>query len=469
MASSASEIHCLFAGGTVDRAGSLSNGVQRAADAAYVAAALDSDSCRFLLYHGTRPLIAACGSGSGHVHTASLPRLTLAQLESLGVPRVALTSFHDGSSTHVALHNVVLGTEGASAAPVIAVDYSSVEPAVDAAAQRLSASGVELQCGGALCASSDASAVCDAAAVTLHFTDARSLLFGASLTGYTAPLHRSDATAGSDGVEARMALHPDALAWPLPFHDVCLLGLGKSLLTWQARARFCGSCGGRTAARAGGVKMRCTACGDTVYPRTDPIVISLVQSRDGGRILLGRQPVFPPGFYSCLAGYMESGESVEEAVRREVWEETRVRVGSVRYVASQPWPLGRGTFAQVMIGCVAVAEDDERDAINIGEDELSDAQWVPREQVERCMRWYYREPVAAPGAAAAASGRARSPSGPRPPKAAAEGSDGTARDPGIGLRSVPGPFAVAHQLMQAWLRGDAADLLSQTRFSAPKL
>jgi NAD+ diphosphatase len=132
------------------------------------------------------------------------------------------------------------------------------------------------------------------------------------------------------------------------------------------------------------VKKQCSGvatkqCRESNYPRTDPVIISLVQSADGQKVLLARSHGFPPGYYSCVAGFLEGGESIEEAVRREVNEEVGLLLGpKVRYASSQPWPLGRGLFNQVMIGCLATAEGSE---IKIDPCKLSPfpnrAEWCP--------------------------------------------------------------------------------------------
>ncbi|MCL5776576.1 NAD(+) diphosphatase [Limibaculum sp. FT325] len=146
----------------------------------------------------------------------------------------------------------------------------------------------------------------------------------------------------------------------------------KGVLGWHETHPRCARCGEPTAPDDGGWRRRCGGCGALHFPRTDPVVIMLVT--DGTRVLLGRQSAWPAGLYSCLAGFMEPGETIEDAVRREVWEETRVRVGRVRYLACQPWPFP----ASLMLGCTAEALTDEitRDAT-----ELEDALWLPRAEL----------------------------------------------------------------------------------------
>ena len=149
------------------------------------------------------------------------------------------------------------------------------------------------------------------------------------------------------------------------------LGQAKSLFYWHRRHRFCGSCGTPTVSAAAGWRRDCPACKEQQFPRTDPVVIMLAV--DGERCLLGRQARFPAGMYSCLAGFLESGETIEDAVRREIAEEAGLRVGDVSYLASQPWPFP----ASLMIGCIAKAATTE---IEIDADELEDARWFSRDE-----------------------------------------------------------------------------------------
>ena len=150
----------------------------------------------------------------------------------------------------------------------------------------------------------------------------------------------------------------------------------RSVLDWHSRHGFCANCGVATAMIRAGWARKCGGCGAEHFPRVDPVVIMLVEHE--GRALLGRGKGWPEGRYSALAGFVEPGESIEEAVAREVFEEAGVRAVSVRYVASQPWPFP----SSLMMACVAVAEDD---ALNIDPNELEDAIWVAREDVRAVM------------------------------------------------------------------------------------
>ena len=154
--------------------------------------------------------------------------------------------------------------------------------------------------------------------------------------------------------------------------DLALYGGARSLLDWHARHRFCARCGHATALAKAGWQRDCPHCQASHFPRVDPVVIMLVEH--DGRLLLGRQARFPPGRYSALAGFVEPGESVEEAVAREVLEEAGLRVTDVRYLFSQPWPFP----SQLMLACVARAGSDE---LVIDTAELEDARWFTREEV----------------------------------------------------------------------------------------
>ena len=162
----------------------------------------------------------------------------------------------------------------------------------------------------------------------------------------------------------------------LSARDAEFAATARALAGWHVSHRFCSNCGAQSAMAEAGWRRTCPACGTHHFPRSDPVVIMLVTR--GNRVLVGRSPGWPAGMYSLLAGFVEPGESMEAAVRREVAEETGVRVGAVRYLASQPWPFP----SSLMLGCAAEAETD---AIAIDPAELEDARWITREDMADVM------------------------------------------------------------------------------------
>ena len=207
-----------------------------------------------------------------------------------------------------------------------------------------------------------------------------------------------------------MPVEPGQRAWAvfsivsrMAPEDAAIWGAARSLLEWHSRHGYCGRCGAPTRSFRGGWGRRCTGCALEHFPRVDPVVIMLAEHE--GRVLLGRQPQYPPGRYSALAGFVEPGESIEEAVAREIKEEAGLEVAGVRYVASQPWPFP----GQLMIACLAEASSD---AVTLDRTELDDAIWADRSEV-----------------AAALAGEAGAPF------------------------LAPPPFAIAHTLLRAWVDG----------------
>jgi NAD+ diphosphatase len=193
--------------------------------------------------------------------------------------------------------------------------------------------------------------------------------------------------------------------------ELATYGGARSLVDWHARHRFCARCGSATVLHKGGWQRNCTAgaCKAEHFPRVDPVTIMLVEHANdlGGKLLLGRQPRFPAGNYSALAGFVEPGETIEEAVAREVFEEAGVIARDVTYVMCQPWPFP----SSLMIGCHAFTDDP---AITIDTTELEDARWFTRAEVEEALA------------------------------AAATGGSGTAF-------GAPPRIAVAHHLMRWWV------------------
>lgn len=214
------------------------------------------------------------------------------------------------------------------------------------------------------------------------------------------PAQGAEGPAYAQGASAPRAW---ALMTQLSPPDLAIYGAARSLVDWHARHRFCARCGAPTRLAKGGWQRHCAACGADHFPRTDPVTIMLVEHE--GKLLLGRQPRFPPKMYSALAGFVEPGETIEEAVVREIREEAGVAVRDVRYIASQPWPFP----SQLMIGCTSVADDP---TLAIDTTELEDARWFTRAELE----------------AARAAGEA-----------------------GTDLLYFPRPFAIAHHLICWWL------------------
>ncbi|WP_281824235.1 NAD(+) diphosphatase [Jannaschia rubra] len=176
----------------------------------------------------------------------------------------------------------------------------------------------------------------------------------------------ADLPAGSAFVELRQTM---TRLSPL---DAEIAVCAKGMLEWHRTNGHCANCGTPTQPGKAGWMRGCAGCGRMHFPRTDPVVIMLVTR--GNDVLLGRSHGWPEGFFSCLAGFMEPGETLESAVRREVWEETGVRVGPVRYLSSQPWPFP----GSLMLGAQAEAITDR---IEIDPEEIAEAVWLSREEV----------------------------------------------------------------------------------------
>jgi NAD+ diphosphatase len=190
--------------------------------------------------------------------------------------------------------------------------------------------------------------------------------------------------------------------------DAAVLAEARSLLDWHARHRFCAQCGAPTRAASAGWKRQCPECRASHFPRTDPVVIMLATR--GERALLGRNRRRPGARFSCLAGFVEPGETPEEAVRREVHEEAGVACGRVRYLAAQPWPFP----SSLMLGFLAEALTDQ---ITVDPDELAEARWFSREEIRAMV--------------------SRAASGPDDPTQV----------------SLPSPMAIAHHLCRRWSGG----------------
>jgi len=189
---------------------------------------------------------------------------------------------------------------------------------------------------------------------------------------------------GLDGESPRFSALPLVDAGRLAFglladlddRDAPLFACALSLANWHARHGHCSVCGQASDIVRGGWSRRCPGCGAEHFPRADPVVIMLAEH--DGRLLLGRQPHYPPDRYSALAGFVEPGETIEAAVAREIREEAGIAVAHVRYVASQPWPFP----SSLMIGCHARALSE---ALTVDYTELEDARWFTRDQVAAAL------------------------------------------------------------------------------------
>jgi NAD+ diphosphatase len=217
--------------------------------------------------------------------------------------------------------------------------------------------------------------------------------FAVDLSSLADPIARLSVE-GADFHDARR------IAVGLPEGDAGILAQARSLFEWHARHRFCGTCGAPTAVGCGGTVRTCTSCGAEHFPGPHAVVIMVVWR--GDRCLLGRGRGWAPGRYSALAGFMDHGETIEEAVAREVQEEVGLTVDEVVYHASQPWPFPMS----LMIGCFARVTDED---FAVDPEELEEARWFSREEILRAYE--------APGAV----------------------------DFGI-----PGRIAIAHHLIKAW-------------------
>ena len=193
----------------------------------------------------------------------------------------------------------------------------------------------------------------------------------------------ADLPASVKAIDLRSLASQDLLS----VEEFGMLAHARSMLNWHATHQFCAYCGAPTHMVEGGDRRKCDSCTREHFPRTDPVVIIIVHK--GDRCLMGRSKNFVEGMYSALAGFMEPGETLEDAARREVLEESGIHVGKVDYVLSQPWPF----VSSLMIGLLGEALDDE---INIDPNELEDARWVTRQEAQSMLDDSHPEGLKAP-------------------------------------------------------------------------
>ncbi|WVZ82668.1 hypothetical protein U9M48_029907 [Paspalum notatum var. saurae] len=226
--------------------------------------------------------------------------------------------------------------------------------------------------------------------------------------------------------------------------DLAIAGHARALLEWHSTAKFCGACGAKAVPTEAGRRKQCSneSCKKRIYPRVDPVVIMLVIDKENDRALLSRQSRFVPRMWSCLAGFLEPGESLEEAVRRETWEETGVEVGQVIYHSSQPWPVGPNSMpCQLMVGFFAYAKSLE---IRVDKQELEDAQWHSREDVKKALTLAEYKKTQRTNALKVNQICKGAEKGQSP-------SDDLKVESGEPAPMfVPGPFAIAHHLISSW-------------------
>lgn len=178
-----------------------------------------------------------------------------------------------------------------------------------------------------------------------------------------------------------------AASGAVPARELSTIAMAKSLVSWHQRHGFCANCGARTSMADGGWKRVCPSCKTEHFPRTDPVVIMLVT--DGDRCLMGRQSQFPPTMWSCLAGFVEAAETIEQAVQREILEEAGIHCTDVRYYMTQPWPYP----SSLMIGCSARATTTD---ITVDRNELEDARWFTRDEAVAMLARNHAEGLTGP-------------------------------------------------------------------------
>ncbi|MEO0328418.1 MAG: NAD(+) diphosphatase [Pseudomonadota bacterium] len=208
-------------------------------------------------------------------------------------------------------------------------------------------------------------------------------------------------TGGAPQIAIPCSVDPEILSAPWTSYDLrsllysssvaaeqaSVVAQAGSILHWHSMNKYCGRCGALSQSKIGGYRRDCPSCEAKIFPRTDPVVIMLPVQ--GERCVMGRSPHFPPGWYSTLAGFVEPGETIEDAVRRETFEESGIEIARVRYHASQPWPFPHS----LMIGIHCEATSD---TITMDESELEDCRWFTREDVKMMMNETHPDGIICP-------------------------------------------------------------------------
>ena len=216
--------------------------------------------------------------------------------------------------------------------------------------------------------------------------------------------------------------------------DSAIAGLALSLHAWHANNKYMSKTGDLTDSIEGGMKRKSVTSGRKVYPRLDPVAIACIISQDGTKCLLGSMKRSPSGFYSCLSGFIEQCETVQEAVRREVYEESGVKVGKVELFDSQPWPIGRGGGCELMIGAIGYSIDDRIQITEGEKDVVEDVRWFDRDDIQRFLE---------ESSSSSVSRRLRNPD-QKPEQV-------TSLDEVVQVY-VPGKYAIAHHLLREFVR-----------------